>query len=115
MSWPAVHTQWGDANGDGGSGGGDAPSGERPRLKLTKRSEAGVRAAQAKSGGAKSNPFGNAKPREEVLLSKGVDALALEKRMDAKTRRLPRMSKEEEEEYEKDTCSLRSNVCSCSA
>ena len=64
-------TQWGGANGDGGaSGGGAAPSGKRPRLKLTKRSEAGVRAAQAKSGGAKSNPFGDAKPREEVLYAR---------------------------------------------
>ncbi len=53
-----------------------APS-ERPRLKLAPRSVpadgAGAGSSDAAGAGSKSNPFGAARPREEVLKEKGVD------------------------------------------
>jgi hypothetical protein len=55
---------------------------ERPRLKLAPRTAPtdGNAAAAATDGGARksSNPFGAARPREEVLKEKGVDPAALE-------------------------------------
>ena len=77
--------------------GDDIPEG-RPRLKLKKRSASKPTARGA--GTASSSIFGQARTREEILAAKGTDLSALEKRVAAKTQRLPRMGKEERETYE---------------
>ena len=76
--------------------GDEIPEG-RPRLKLKKRTK--PRTAGG-STAASSSIFGQARTREEILASKGIDSSALEKRIAAKTQRLPRMSKDEEETYD---------------
>jgi len=65
--------------------------GVRPRLQLKPRSAAAAQAqdahppaASSSSGSSKSNPFGAAKPREEVLASKGIDASLVDKRVERK-------------------------------
>ena len=107
----SMANEWGGDQGSGdvaappgadqGSPAGQSPGegGQRKRLQLKPRSAEGVKAAAA-ARPQKSNPFGAARPREEILKSKGVDASALEKRIEAKTRTLPRMNKEQTEEYE---------------
>ena len=79
--------------------GDEIPEG-RPRLKLKKRSNNATSSKPKKSSGASSSIFGQARTREEILASKGIDSSALAKRVAAKTQRLPRMSKEEGETYE---------------
>jgi phosphopantetheinyl transferase (holo-ACP synthase) len=80
--------------------GDDIPEG-RPRLKLKKRSAAGgAKPRQTGGRSLSSGIFGQARTREEILASKGIDSSALEKRIAAKTQRLPRMSKDEEETYD---------------
>ncbi len=80
--------------------GDDIPAG-RPRLKLKKRTKPlpNRGAAPAASSG-NSSIFGQARTREEILAAKGIDSSALEKRIAAKTQRLPRMSREEGETYD---------------
>ena len=78
--------------------GDEIPEG-RPRLKLKKRSNNATSKPKTSSG-ASSSIFGQARTREEILASKGIDSSALAKRVAAKTQRLPRMSKEEGETYE---------------
>ena len=52
---------------------------------LKPRSAQGVSAAQqAASASAKSNPFGAAKPREQVLAEKGVDPKLVDSRIEKK-------------------------------
>jgi len=71
--------------GEGSGGGGGGPPKERPRLQLKPRSAQGVSAAQqAASASAKSNPFGAAKPREQVLAEKGVDPKLVDSRIEKK-------------------------------
>ena len=81
--------------------GDEIPEG-RPRLMLKKRGASGAKAVNSKPAGRSLNSsiFGQAKTREEILAAKGVDLSALEKRVAAKTQRLPRMNKEERETYE---------------
>ena len=80
-------------------GDGPPPEGGRRRLQLKPRSAEGVAAANAQRS-TKSNPFGAARPREEILKAKGVDVGAMEAKLDAKTAKLPRMNKEQQEEYD---------------
>ena len=77
--------------------GDDIPEG-RPRLKLKKRTK--PKAAAAPAAAANSSIFGQARTREEILAAKGIDSSEIEKRVAAKTQRLPRMSKDEEETYD---------------
>ena len=54
-------------------------------VQLKPRSAQGVSAAQqAASASAKSNPFGAAKPREQVLAEKGVDPKLVDSRIEKK-------------------------------
>ena len=56
-----------------------------PCLQLKPRSAQGVADAQkSAAASAKSNPFGAAKPREQVLAAKGVDAKLVDSRIDKK-------------------------------
>jgi hypothetical protein len=48
---------------------------------------------------ARSSIFGAAKPREQVLLEKGIDVQAQERKLDQRTQRLPRMNKSQEDEF----------------
>merc|ERR1719221_2446798 len=63
-------------------------SGVRPRLNLKPRS---ANAGKDNGGGggvsSKSNPFGAAKPREQVLASKGIDAKQVDQRVERKAHR----------------------------
>jgi Spy/CpxP family protein refolding chaperone len=81
------------------NGGGDGGEPRRSRLQLKPRSAEGVAAAQASNSG-KSNPFGAARPREEILREKGVDIQKMEADLDKRTAKLPRMNKEQTEEYD---------------
>ena len=78
-------------------------SGGRPRLMLKKRTkpreDVGGYAKKA-GASARSNPFGAARPREESLKARGIDIKALDAKIDAKTTKLPRMSREQSEEYD---------------
>ena len=81
---------------EGGGGGGAEPPMQRKRLQLQPRSEAGAAAAQA-SQSAKANPFGAAKPREEILASKGMNAADMDKQIERKAAPV-RLTREQEEE-----------------
>eukprot|EP00949_MAST-11_sp_MAST-11-sp1_P001936 g1936.t1 len=70
----------------------------RPKLKLKARSK--PKTQDAASSAASSSIFGQAKPREQVLKAKGVDASELDSRVDAKVTRLPRMNREQQATYE---------------
>jgi hypothetical protein len=79
---------------------------ERPRLKLQpKGSTSGASGGAARS--AKSNPFGAARTREEVLASKGIDAKAIDAKLDERTKRAPRLTKQQEEEIEAATTEVK--------
>ncbi|KAH8061794.1 RNA binding-protein [Aureococcus anophagefferens] len=79
---------------------------ERPRLKLQpKGSTSGASGGAARS--AKSNPFGAARTREEVLASKGIDAKAIDAKLDERTKRAPRLTKQQEEEMEAATTEVK--------
>ena len=73
----------------------------RPTLKLAPRSAAAA-AARTGSGSSKSNPFGAAKPREEVLSRKGVDVNEVEKKIEAKVAvsKSVRLTKAQQEEVD---------------
>lgn len=75
-------------------GAGPAEPTERTGLKLAPR---GSTPASAPASSSKPNPFGTAKPREEVLIQKGVDPKEVEQKIEAKVVR-PRFSKEQEEQ-----------------
>jgi hypothetical protein len=69
-----------------------APTGERPRMQLKPRSKAaGATGGFANTGS--NNPFGAARPREEILKAKGVDVAKIDAELEERTRRLPRLSK----------------------
>jgi len=73
---------------------------ERPRLKLKPRSVTAGQPTPSSSGGSsKSNPFGAAKPREEVLASKGIDASLVDKRVERKAN-VPRLTAEQDRQVE---------------
>mmetsp|Transcript_21099 Transcript_21099/g.38162 ORF Transcript_21099/g.38162 Transcript_21099/m.38162 type:complete len:302 (-) Transcript_21099:159-1064(-) len=75
-------------------------SGVRPRLHLKPRSATAGQDHHASGGGSsKSNPFGAAKPREEVLASKGIDASLVDKRVERKAS-VPRLSAEQDRQVE---------------
>ena len=85
----------------------EGPPQERRRLQLKPRSAAGAAQASKNSPrSSKSNPFGAAKPREEVLRAKGVDVAAKEAELDKRVSKLPRMNKDQQETLD----SLRSEV-----
>jgi len=99
---PPASPRGGEGSGAGayGGGGGGGPPKERPRLQLKPRSAQGVSAAQqAASASAKSNPFGAAKPREQVLAEKGVDPKLVDSRIEKKAE-VSHLTKEQEEEVE---------------
>lgn len=75
--------------------------GVRPRLNLKPRSAtAATDAARSGGGGSsKSNPFGAAKPREQVLASKGIDASLVDKRVERKAS-VPRLTAEQDRQVE---------------
>ncbi|WOH13649.1 hypothetical protein DCAR_0833159 [Daucus carota subsp. sativus] len=77
--------RWTRGGGGGGVGGGEEP--QRPRLVLDKPRTDGV--VNEGSGGAKvvtnkPNPFGAARPREEVLTEKGLDWRKVDMEIEAK-------------------------------
>ena len=65
------------------------------RMVLKKRTVAAPVAATT----TRSSIFGSAKPREQVLREKGIDVKAVERKLDERTQRLPRMNKAQEEEF----------------
>lgn len=73
--------------------------GVRPRLRLQKRSATASHDHSGGGHGAKSNPFGAAKPREEVLASKGIDATLVDKRVERKAS-VPRLTAEQDKQVE---------------
>lgn len=74
--------------------------GVRPRLHLKPRSaKAAQDQAAAHASSAKSNPFGAAKPREEVLASKGIDATLVDKRVERKAH-VPRLTADQDKQVE---------------
>ena len=79
------------------AGGGGA---ERPRLNLKKRDDAAAADLEKKAAAkAKSNPFGDAKPRESVLAKRdGVDEAAVLKKEAAAWKPRLRLTREQEEE-----------------
>mmetsp|Transcript_49529 Transcript_49529/g.73660 ORF Transcript_49529/g.73660 Transcript_49529/m.73660 type:complete len:255 (-) Transcript_49529:684-1448(-) len=105
------HNKWANYNEDGGgsyshSSGGYAENGareeprQRTRLKLKPRSSQGVaQASFSSSRKAASNPFGAAKPREEVLADKGIDAKLIDERIQKKSE-VVRLTRDQEEEVE---------------
>jgi hypothetical protein len=64
------------------------------RLVLTKRS---VTANNNASQSSRSSIFGSAKPREQVLKEKGIDVKEVEKNLDKRIQRLPRMNESQQE------------------
>mmetsp|Transcript_33656 Transcript_33656/g.38977 ORF Transcript_33656/g.38977 Transcript_33656/m.38977 type:complete len:255 (+) Transcript_33656:111-875(+) len=65
----------------------DQNSGEtrgRPRLQLKPRSANAGNSGNNTASSSKSNPFGSAKPREEVLASKGIDSHLVDARIEQK-------------------------------
>ncbi|KAH8056660.1 hypothetical protein JL721_9942 [Aureococcus anophagefferens] len=78
----------------------DADAGATP-----KGSTSGASGGAARS--AKSNPFGAARTREEVLASKGIDAKAIDAKLDERTKRAPRLTKQQEEEMEAATTEVK--------
>ena len=57
-------------------------------------------AASDAAPAARSNIFGAAKPRELVLLEKGVDVQAQKRKLDQRTQQLPRINNAQQEEDE---------------
>lgn len=82
------------------SSGDPVPAG-RPRLQLKKRDPAAVAAAartRADSASGKANPFGAARPREETLKAKGVDAAEMDRKIEAKSNAVTRLTRQQREE-----------------
>lgn len=75
---------------------GAAPPRQYKRLNLAKRS---VKAPVAGTA-SRSSIFGAAKPRELVLKEKGIDVQEVEKKLEKLTARLPRMNRQQEEEFQ---------------
>eukprot|EP00978_Attheya_sp_CCMP212_P034544 scaffold145139_cov40-Attheya_sp.AAC.1 len=97
-------SSWADASDDAPPAAEPAPSGppRRQRLQLKPRSAtAGSTAAapSSSSSSGKSNPFGAAKPREEVLASKGIDAKLVDARIQKKAAGV-KLTREQEMEVE---------------
>mmetsp|Transcript_19534 Transcript_19534/g.40444 ORF Transcript_19534/g.40444 Transcript_19534/m.40444 type:complete len:387 (+) Transcript_19534:81-1241(+) len=74
------------------------PTGERPRLHLKPRSSTAT-ATPASPSSTKPNPFGAAKPREEVLASKGIDPTLVDTRIEKKAH-APRLTAEQDRQVE---------------
>jgi hypothetical protein len=72
-------------------------------------------AAAAAAPAARSSIFGAAEPREQVLLAKGVDVLAKERKLDQRTQRLPRMNKAHEEEFKEPESLLASAIATAAS
>ncbi|KAL7470513.1 hypothetical protein ACHAXS_010767 [Conticribra weissflogii] len=75
------------------------PAGERPRLHLQPRSSTAAASAAAPASPSKPNPFGAAKPREEVLASKGIDPTLVDTRIEKKAH-VPRLTAEQDRQVE---------------
>eukprot|EP00580_Thalassiosira_gravida_P007770 CAMPEP_0201627478 /NCGR_PEP_ID=MMETSP0493-20130528/2646_1 /ASSEMBLY_ACC=CAM_ASM_000838 /TAXON_ID=420259 /ORGANISM="Thalassiosira gravida, Strain GMp14c1" /LENGTH=161 /DNA_ID=CAMNT_0048097931 /DNA_START=203 /DNA_END=684 /DNA_ORIENTATION=+ len=73
--------------------------GVRPRLQLKPRSATAGKSTASGGGHSKSNPFGAAKPREEVLASKGIDASLVDKRVEQKAS-VARLTADQDREVE---------------
>lgn len=87
-------------HGGGPSAGNSAAPSSRPRLNLKPRSAQGVAAATSGGASRKSNPFGAAKPREDVLASKGIDAHIVDNRIEKKAA-VRRFTSDQERDVEK--------------
>ncbi|GAB4820599.1 hypothetical protein N2152v2_007645 [Parachlorella kessleri] len=89
-----------------------AAPGERPRLSLAPRSAPVERAEGGESAPAapKSNPFGAARPREEVLREQGRDYRKEELQLEHKAAEVLREESEEERELQKQIEDLRTKV-----
>eukprot|EP00252_Welwitschia_mirabilis_P006740 TRINITY_DN17643_c0_g1_i2.p1 TRINITY_DN17643_c0_g1~~TRINITY_DN17643_c0_g1_i2.p1 ORF type:complete len:365 (-),score=65.45 TRINITY_DN17643_c0_g1_i2:234-1328(-) len=84
----------GDSNGDRWSRREENSHGERRRLVLQPRSVGGASPAEtawSKSGG--NNPFGDARPREEVLAQKGQDWKKIDEEIDSRRSKDPHADK----------------------
>lgn len=98
-------TSWADAEEDPVAPLEQAPSeytggsGVRPRLQLKPRSATASGDHGGGGSSGKSNPFGAAKPREQVLASKGIDASLVDKRVERKAS-VPRLSAEQDKQVE---------------
>ena len=78
---------------EGGSSAGGPP--QRRRLVLKPRTKP---LSEAGAPSRNSSIFGSAKPREEILKSKGIDYKAIDADLDKRTEKLPRMSEKQVEE-----------------
>ena len=90
---------------------GPAPAGERPRLKLAQRSAAPAATSVAPASSSAS-PFGAARPREETLRAKGVDAAEVDKKIDLKasSSRLTRQQQEEADAVAEDLAAVEAEL-----
>ena len=84
----------------------DAPTGSppaspprgRPRLQLKKRDPAAAARLAQQAPRRGSNPFGDAKPREEVLTNKGIDVKAMDRKTELKAQAAHRLTRQQREE-----------------
>ena len=84
----------------------DAPTGSppaspprgRPRLQLKKRDPAAAARLAQQAPRRGSNPFGDAKPREEVLTNKGIDVRAMDRKTELKAQAAHRLTRQQREE-----------------
>jgi hypothetical protein len=76
-----------------------APGGATAAAPAPAAATAAATATAAAPAPARSSIFGAAKPREQVLLEKGIDVQAQERKLEQRTQRLPRMNKSQEEEF----------------
>lgn len=84
------------------SGSSGPPKGERPKLKLKPRSSpaelAKAAAASTTTKKEKSNPFGNARPREDVLKEKGIDVKKMDESLDKRVEKMAPRTRQQDEE-----------------
>ncbi|KAF5833755.1 hypothetical protein DUNSADRAFT_9822 [Dunaliella salina] len=119
---PDLEDRWGrrappaDANGSTSPARSAVPT-ERPRLKLAPRTapieekpQGPGTAAQPQPKKEKSNPFGAAKPREEVLKEKGVEADPLKEVLKLEQGEVIRDETPEEKELQKEIQQLRTEL-----
>ena len=86
-----------NADASGGSPPASPPRG-RPRLQLKKRDPAAAARLAQQAPRRGSNPFGDAKPREEVLTGKGIDVKAMDRKTELKAQAAHRLTRQQREE-----------------
>ncbi len=86
-----------NADAPGGSPPASPPRG-RPRLQLKKRDPAAAARLAQQAPRRGSNPFGDAKPREEVLTGKGIDVKAMDRKTELKAQAAHRLTRQQREE-----------------